>query len=122
MYSHKMNKQQFQNKVEFSYYYQPKEFNISMRARVDANMMLVAIKQKGVNISNDFDAILEELPQKGGNLNDSIDWIKLSCYKKAQKQIAYSDLSRENKKQHLQELFNKYFKTTGNYMKTISLK
>ena len=41
-----MNEQQFKNKVEFSHYYQPKEFNISMRARVDANMMLAALKQK----------------------------------------------------------------------------
>lgn len=122
MYIHKMNQKQFTDKVEFTYRYQPKEFNVSMRAKADANMILAALKKDGVDISNDFDAILTNLPKKDYNQNDSIDWIKLSCYRKEQKKIIYSNMDFNDKIMLFKELFNKYFKISGDYMKTIELK
>ena len=124
-YTHKMNEKQYKHKVAFSYYYEPKEFNVSLRVRVDANQILKKIKDAGGDIIYDYNSILKSLPATDYDGGDAIDWIKLSCYRKEKKELLNGELlyqSFETRKQKLEELFNKYFVVTGNYMKTIKFK
>ena len=65
-YTHKMNEKQYKHKVAFSYYYEPKEFNVSLRVRVDANQILKKIKDAGGDIIYDYNSILKSLYKRIG--------------------------------------------------------
>ena len=123
-YTHKMNTPNFEDKVEFSYYYQPKKWKPSLRVIVDANTILKkTLKETGLEKDN-YSEIIQALPDKDYNSGDSIDVIKLHFYKTEQKQLLEQLGFKpfEERKAAAKELFNKYFKVTGEYMKTITLR
>ncbi len=106
--------------------YEPKQRffdSLSARVLVDSNMILAKMKEQGIDISNPIEVMNNIHIQKDYNNNDSIDYIKLNQYLKLRKELWHKEYFEETLSLSMQELFNKFFKISGDgFIKEITLR
>ena len=127
MYSHKMNKNRFEDLSEIECYkYSPNQRffdNLTIRTKVDSSVILGKMKEAGVDITNPDEIMTNLAYKKDCNSGNSIALIKINQYQK-EAQALWREVCFDNKGrgQAMAELFYKYFSVTGEFMKTITLK
>lgn len=127
MYSHKMNKNRFNELITIGCYkYEGnRRFfdNLNIRTCVDSSIILGNLKKEGVDILDPEAIILNLTNKKDYNGGNSIDLIKINQYlKQAQETWSQSYFDRALRIEKMKVLFEKYFNATGDFMKTITLK
>lgn len=127
MYTHKMNKNRFEELSTIGCYkYSPNQRffdNLTIRIKVDSNVILGKMKDAGIDITNPDAVMTNLIDKKDCNNGDSIALIKINQYKK-EVQTLWHDVcfDNQNRGKAMGELFNKYFNVTGEFMKTIVLR